>query len=288
MNTLRKGRYSARESLLALVFLAPMFVVMGVFAYAPFLRLLQSGLYVRSDQGRTVRYAGLSQYWEVLSGPEFRSGVWHSAQFVLYSVPAALVLGVLLAVAADRKLRGIKIFQLIFSSTIASSAAVSSVIFLFVINPVIGVFQVDWLRDPDLAMFGVALPNIWQNIGGTFVIVLAGLQAVPEEVIEATRLDGYSPFRRLVRVILPLISPVLLFLVVVLTIGGLQAYAEVDILTHGGPAQATETLLYKITLLSNPATEGIGAVLSAGLFVLTGLVAFVQFRLLDRRVHYGN
>ena len=102
-------------------------------------------------------------------------------------------------VSANRRLRGIKVFQTIFSSTVATSVAVASVIFLVLINPQVGYFRdigVISLTDPATALRGVALSSVWQNLGLTFVIVLAGLQAVPDEIYEAATLDGYGPFRR--------------------------------------------------------------------------------------------
>jgi sn-glycerol 3-phosphate transport system permease protein len=189
---------------------------------------------------------------------------------------------------ANRQLKGIKVFQTIFASTIASSVAVTSLIFFFLLNPVIGWFKVDWLDKPSTAMWAVALPSVWQNLGVSFVIVLAGLQAVPEEVLEAATLDGYGPVRRFLRIIVPLISPVLMFLAVVLVVFGFQAYAQVDILTSGGPAGSTETLVFKIFQKNTPDTITVGSVMSVGLFVLTFFVVLVQFSILDRRVHYGR
>ena len=206
-------------------------------------------------------------------------------------MPIGLVLGTLLAVAANRRLRGIKIFQTIFSSTIASSVAVASVVFLVLINPQVGYFRdVSFfsLSDPDTALRGVALSSVWQNLGLSFIIVLAGLQAVPEEIYEAAALDGYGPIRRFFRVTMPLISPTLMFLVVVLVIFAFQAFAQVDILTGGGPAGSTETLVFKIFNSQDPLNQGAGAVMAIGLFVITLIVSLVQFLLLDRRVHYGG
>ncbi len=114
-------------------------------------------------------------------------------------------------------------FQTIFASTVASSVAVASVVFLTLINPQVGYFRdvaFISLTDPATALRGVALSSVWQNLGLTFIIVLAGLQAVPEEIYEAATLDGYGPFRRFFRVTLPLISPTMMFLVVVL--GGVR------------------------------------------------------------------
>jgi sn-glycerol 3-phosphate transport system permease protein len=281
-------RYSVRETALAALFLAPSIAVFVAFFYRPFLNLVYWGTFESRRSGAFHESVGLDQYREQLVSDDFREGVWHSVQFVLYTVPAGLVLGVLLAVAAHRRLRGIKAFQTIFSSTLASSVAVASVIFLFLFNPVVGVFQVNWLNDPDWAMFAVALPSIWQNLGLAFIIVLAGLQAVPDEVLEAATLDGYGPVRRLLRITLPLISPVLLFLVVVLVVFGFQAFAQIDLITKGAPAGATETLVYKINRLNRPDNISIGAVYSVGLFAITVVVTALQFLILERRVHYAN
>lgn len=283
-----RQRWSPREIGLALVLLAPSIAVFVAFFYRPFLNLLDWGTLESRRGGAYFERVGLDQYREQLTSDDFQTGLWQTVQFVLYTVPAGLVLGVLLAVAAHRRLKGIKFFQTIFSSTLASSTAVTSVIFLFLFNPAVGVFQVGWLNDTDMAMFAISLPAIWQNLGLSFIIVLAGLQAVPDEVIEASVLDGYGPVRRLLFVTLPLISPVLLFLLVVLVIFGLQAFAQPDIITQGGPAGATETLVYKINRLVRPDTIGIGAVYSVGLFFITLAVTALQFLILERRVHYAQ
>ena len=283
-----RPRYSAREIGLALALLAPSAAVFVAFFYRPFLNLLNWGTFESRAGGAFFEEVGLRQYREQLTSDDFREGLWHSIQFVIYTVPAGLALGVLLAVAAHRRLAGVKVFQTIFTSTLASSVAVTSVIFLYLLNPVVGIFQVGWLNDPDMAMFAVALSAIWQNMGLSFVIVLAGLQAVPDEVMEAATLDGYGSVKRLLRITLPLISPVLLFLLVVLVIFGLQAFAQIDIITKGAPAGATETLVFKINRLVRPDNIGIGAVYSVGLFVVTVVVTAVQFVILDRRVHYAR
>jgi len=281
-------RYSPREVLLALALLAPSIAVFVVFFYRPFLNLLNWGRFESRRNGAYFEDVGLAQYREALGSDDFREGLWHSVQFVLYTVPAGLVLGVLLAVAAHRRLRGIKVFQAIFSSTLASSTAVTSVIFFYLFNPVVGLIEANWLNDPDMAMLAVSISSIWQNMGLSFVIVLAGLQAVPDEVMEAALLDGYGAVRRLVRITLPLISPVLLFLLVVLVIFGLQAFAQIDIITKGGPVSATETLVFKINRLNRPDNIGIGAVYSIGLFLVTLVVTALQFVILERRVHYAR
>jgi sn-glycerol 3-phosphate transport system permease protein len=282
------GGYSARDTALAVLFLAPSIAVFVFFFYRPFLNLVYWGTFRSRRGGAFHESVGLDQYRTELTDEDFLEGLWHTVQFILLTVPPGLVLGVLLAVAAHRRLRGIRAFQTIFSSTLASSTAVASVIFLYLFNPVVGVVQVDWRNDPDWAMFAVALPSIWEHLGLCFIIVLAGLQAVPDEVMEAATLDGYGPVRRLLRITLPLISPVLLFLLVVLVIRGFQAFAQIDLITQGGPAGVTETLVFKINRLSRPDNIGVGAVYSVGLFGVTLIATALQFVVLERRVHYAQ
>lgn len=286
----RNGRL--REALTAYALLAPSLVVFGVFFFYALYRLVVLGMNQQNRTGTAQRWVGFDQFTEVLGGEEFRSGLWISIQYVLWTVPAGLILGVLLAVAAHRQLKGIRFFQTVFASTVATSVAVASVIFFVLLNPVVGYFgDVPFinLADPNSAIRGVAVSSVWQNLGLTFIIVLAGLQAIPDELLEAATVDGYGPIRRFFKVTLPLLSPTMLFLVVVLTVFALQAFAQVDILTQGGPAGSTETLVFKIFRLGQePVNVGRGAVMAIGLFFVTLVVALGQFTLLNRRVHYGD
>lgn len=285
-------RRNVRQWALAYALLLPSLVVFAVFAYLPLYRLVHFSLYQQSSRlGGGERYVGFGAVWDVLSGEPFLQGTWITIKFLIFTVPAGIALGVLLAMAAHRRLKGIKIFQTIFSSTVASSVAVSSVVFLTLVNEQIGLLRnVSWLslKSPNSALFAAALSSVWQNLGLTFVIVLAALQTVPEELLEAAHLDGYGAVRRFFRVVVPLISPALFFLAIVLVVYGFQAYAQIELITGGGPLRSTETLLYRITKLQKNTDLQVGASMSLGLFGLTFLVALVQFRLLERRVTYGN
>lgn len=273
---------------MASLFLAPSIAVFSVFFFYPIGRIVYLGFFQQNQTRTRQRYVGVEQYTDVLTGDDFIEGLWITVQYVLFTVPPGLVLGLLLAVAANRKLRGIKFFHTVFSSTVATSVAVASIVWLVLINPTVGYFGVTWLRDTDLALFGVSLSSVWQNLGLTFIIVLAGLQAIPDEINEAATLDGMGPVRRFFTVTLPLLSPTLLFLVVILTVFAFQAFAQIDILTDGGPAGSTETLVFKIFKNQQGGAVGIGSVMAVGLFVITFVVALSQFVLLERRVHYGS
>ena len=281
-----------RDALVAYAFLAPALVVFAVFAYYPLYMLFDLGLHreTRFSLGEPV-WVGPQQIIDTLTGQDFLDGLLHSGLYMLYTVPLGLLLGVLLAVAANRRLAGIRVFQTIFSSTVATSVAVASVIFFTLVNPEVGYFRdVSWLslNNPDTALFSVSLSSVWQNLGLTFIIILAALQAVPVELDEAAALDGYSPSRHFLRITIPMISPALLFLAVVIVVHALQAYAQIELLTNGGPGASTETLLFKIADPQGIRPIGVKASMSLGLFVLTAAVAALQYGLLSKRVHYGD
>lgn len=274
--------YDVREASLAGLLLAPSLLVFGVFFYYPFARLLSWGFYESRARGSSYENVGFGHYVDVLTSSEFTDGLWVSVKFVLLTVPAGLILGTLLAVAAHRRLKGIKIYQTIFSSTIATSVAVAAVLFFGLLNPQVGVFPVDWLSNSATALPALALVAIWKNLGLSFVIVLAGLQAVPDELTEAATIDGYGPIGRFFKVTVPALRPVLTFLVVALTIFGMQEFALPDIITGGGPEGSTETLVYKIAQRLDPTNITTGSVMAVGLFGITLIIGLGQFLLLER------
>lgn len=288
----RRRRNSAfKEALFGYALLVPALVLLAAFAYYPLYRLTRFALYRPNRFGTGETYVGTSNISNVLTGEEFRDGLWITVRYLIYTVPTGLLIGLLLAVAAHRRLRGIKIFQGIFSSTVATSVAVASVVFFGLVNPKIGKFGnvsfID-LSNSSSALRGVALTSIWQNVGLTFVIVLAGLQAIPDQLHEAALLDGFGPIRRFFRLTLPLLSPTLMFLLVVLVIFGFQAFAPIEFLTQGGPAGSTETLVFKIFRRQDPGRISEGSVMALGLFALTFFVTLLQLTILNRRVHYGE
>jgi sn-glycerol 3-phosphate transport system permease protein len=221
---------------------------------------------------------------------------------VMLTVPTAIVLGVLLALLANRPLRGIRAFRTAFSSTIATSVAVASVLFLTLMNPSTGWLRysltqfgllesgntIDLLHNPRWALPAVSITIVWANLGATFIIVLAALQSIPDELLEAARLDGAGAFGRFTGVTLPLLSPTLLFLSVIGVINGLLTFGEIDILTQGGPGDHTNVLAYALYRAAfTEFDRGKAAAMSVLLFPFVGSVSAVQLALLRKRVRVG-
>ncbi|HUP76163.1 MAG TPA: sugar ABC transporter permease [Acidimicrobiales bacterium] len=283
----------------AVVFLAPALVAFATWVFYPLGRTIWLGTQRSDPFGLRTEYVGLDQYREVLDSSQFHNSLEVTFTYVIISVPIALVLGLGLAVLANTQLRGMRLFRTIFSSTVASSVAVSALLWFVLLQPSIGVVNqflksigrepVDLLNDPDRALFAVSATSVWQNLGIVFVTVIAGLQAMPEELHEAARVDGHGAWSRFRNVTVPMISPTLLFTTVVLTIRAFQTFGEIDLLTQGGPNERTNVLTYALyTTVYKERDPGGGAALAVVLFVIILLLTMVQFRFLERRVHYAN
>ena len=288
-----------REAGLAYLMLLPAAVIFGTFVFYPFARNFKLSLYESPPfPGLPGHYVGLHQVGAVLSSSNFVQSLVATILFVVMIVPASLLIGLFLAVVAQRQLRGIAIYRVIFSSTVVTSVAVAALIFYALLNPVVGLLP--WiginphpgvLQNPTWALPAVALMSVWQFVGLSFIIMSAGLQSLPEEVLEAARVDGASNWTTFWRVTVPLLSPTLFFGVVVGTIYAFQTFGQIDILIgyQNAAYEHTNVLVYNIyTTLVYGANPGRAAVMSIALFLLTLVVTLLQLRFLERRVHYAR
>jgi len=286
-----------RESGLALLMLAPATVIFVVFIFYPFFKNFELSLYsVPPFPGLPSKYVGFDQIADVLGSQEFVDSLWTTILFALLTVPIGIGLGIGLATLAHQKLKGVGIYRTIFSSTVATSVAVASVIFGTLMNPQVGLLpwlgidpQPPILDNPSLALFGVAIATIWQNLGLSFILMSAGLQAVPEDLLEAAEVDGAGTWSKFRNVTLPLLSPTIFFAVVVGSIFAFQTFGQIDLMTQGGPLKKTNVLTYFIyTELREQKNPGKAAVLAIALFVITMILTLLQLRFLERRVHYAR
>lgn len=290
-----RAPYRAKEVGLAALFLLPALIIFGVFVLYPFGRNFYLSVFETNPfTGQPTTYVGYRQFRDVLTSPGFWSSVKTTVFFALMTVPAGVFLGLVLAVIAHQKLRGVAIYRFIFSSTIATSVAVAAVIFALLFNPAVGIFAY-WFQSPGApavyqsdtwALPLIALVTVWQNLGVSFIVMSAGLQVVPDDLLEAAAIDGAGRWRRFRNVLVPLLSPTIFFVVVVGSIGAFQTVAQVDILTGGN--YNTNLLAYSILLANRGNNDGKAAVLSIALFFFTMLLTVVQLKVLERRVTYAR
>ena len=292
------GRPGRRQWALAALLLAPSLVVFSVFVFYPLGRTVWLGFYRQDPFGRVRRGVGFDQYADVVTSSEFVNSLKATLAFALITVPLGLALGLALAVLAHQKLRGVTAFRTIFSSTVATSVAVASLIWLTLFNPSIGVVNqflksigrdpVLWLQDPDTALFAVSMTTVWQNLGVTFIIMIAGLQSIPDDLYESARVDGAGPWAQFRHLTVPLLSPTLLFAGVVLSINAFQSFGQIDLLTQGGPLDRTNVIVYSIyTEAFVNRDPGVASAQAVVLFLIILTLTLIQFRFFERRVFYG-
>jgi len=280
-----------------LVYLAPSLVLFAVFVFIPLGRTFYLSLFNTRVTGQATTFNGIDHYIGLMTSPTFQSGLVATGLFALYTVPVGIALGLVLAVLLNQRLRGINLFRTMMASTIAISAAVGALIWNLLFNPSLGLLNYvlslvgirgpEWLIQPGIAVVAVSVTTIWLTLGTNIIVLLAGLQGIPEEIYEAARLDGARGLRMFSRITVPMVSPSLFFLLVVDTVGVLQVFTQIHLLTRGGPVDATRTLVYSIYLDAFQNFQfGYASAESVVLFVLVLCLTVIQFRFIERRVHY--
>lgn len=308
----------AKRLLTALPFVAPSIILFGAFVFYPLARNVYLGFHVSDPFGRRQVFVGFDQYVDVLTSPAFASSLLVTATFTLYTVVPAIAIATFLAVLAHQRLAGIVLFRTIFSSTVAASVAIASVMWLVLLHPQVGVLNyfldrlglptTNWLNDggwavgdqgsvfsafaawftnPNWALLSVSATTVWMNVGFFTIIILAGLQNIPDELYESARVDGAGRWSQFWHVTLPMLSPTLLFASVVGVIFAFQAFGQIDILTEGGPVDATNVIVYSIFQEGfENFRRGAASAQALILFFIVLALTLAQFRLLERRVFY--
>ena len=290
-------RRDARSFGVGVAYLVPSLVLFTIFVFIPLGRTIFLSLYNTRSTGVPTTFAGADNYTELLTSQSFRDGLVATTLFTLYTVPFGIAIGLVLAVLLNQRLRGINVFRTMMASTIAISAAVGSLIWLLLLNPSLGLFDYllsrigiqgpDWLLQPSTAIIAVSLTTIWLTLGTNIIVLLSGLQGVPEEIYEAARLDGARGLRMFTRITVPMVSPSLFFLLVVDTIAVLQAFTQIHILTRGGPIDSTRVLVYGIYLDAFVNFQfGFASAQAVVRFILVLALTVIQFRFVERLVHY--
>lgn len=287
----------ARTLGVGLGYLAPSLVLFAAFVFVPLAQSIYLSFFNTRATGAITTFAGLDHYLELITSPAFRTGLLATTLFAVYTVPLGIALGLVLAVLLNQRLRGINVFRTMMSSTIAISAAVGALIWLLLLNPSLGLLNYilslsgvrgpEWLIQPTTAIIAVSLTTTWLTLGTNIIVLLAGLQGVPEEIYEAARLDGARGVRMFTRITVPMVSPSLFFLLVVDTIAVLQAFTQIHLLTRGGPVDATRVLVYSIYQDAFQNFQfGYASAQAVILLLLVMALTLVQFRFVERRVYY--
>jgi ABC-type sugar transport system permease subunit len=281
----------------AMLYLFPSILLFAVFIFYPMFRTLYLSFFLTDQQGHAALFVGLENYAYLLESPEFRNSIKATILFVLYTVPIGIILALFLALIANEKLKGVGFFRTMYSSSMGISVAASSVVWLFLFHPSVGMFnrllsllhlpQVQWLLDPEWALISVSISTIWLNTGFSFLILLGGLQNIDEYLYESARIDGAGYWYQLRRITIPMLSPTLFFIITISLINAFQTFGQIDILTKGGPSQSTNLIVYSIYREAFVNYQfGTASAQAVFLFICILIVTILQFKLGEKKVHY--
>ncbi|GAA4696791.1 carbohydrate ABC transporter permease [Phytohabitans rumicis] len=287
-----------RRALAGWAFATPFTVLFLVFMAVPVVAsLVMSVTDLRSTDLRTpfaVEFVGLSNYTRMVDDAQFRRAALNTAVFVVVGVPLTMVVGLAAASALNSGLVKLRaLFRVGFYLPVVTSIVALAVIWRFLLDPeaglvnsalrLVGVEGPNWLGDSRLALPSIIAMAVWRNFGFLMVIFLAGLQAIPADLYESSRLDGAGRWAQFRYITVPMLRPTLLFGGVVTSIGYLQLFEEPLVMTRGGPLDSTLSVSYHIYNQFGFGNYGYAAAVSYVLFaVIVGLAA-LQFRLLGSR-----
>jgi sn-glycerol 3-phosphate transport system permease protein len=277
--------------------LAPQLVVTLLFFYWPAGQAVWQSFLVQDAFGLSTEFVWFENYVDLFSQPAYYRTLLTTALFSTAVTVLALSIALLLAVMADRQIRGGTVYRTLLIWPYAVAPAVAGVLWLFMFQPSLGVLArglrgwgVDWnpLLNGTHAMILVVLASTWKQISYNFLFFLAGLQAIPRSVIEAAAIDGARPARRFWTIVFPLLSPTTFFLLVVnIVYAFFDTFGIIDTMTAGGPAKATETLVYKVYSDGRLGGDlGGSAAQSVVLLVIVIALTAIQFRYIERKVTY--
>lgn len=297
----RTSLFKRRKSkgLEALPFLLPAFLMFAVFILWPLLQGLRMSFYNWNIfPGVEQEFVGLANFRRVLIDPNIRIALRNTLLYVIVTVPGQMFFGMMVALALNAKIKGTTVWRAIYYIPVLSSWVVVSFIFKYLFNggasPVNYIFRdvlhvlpnyVDWLQDPWTAQVPIMLLGIWKGIGWTMMMFLAGLQTIPKELYEAAAIDGANPYQNFRNVTVPLLRPVVLFVMVMLTIGSFGVGLHVLLLTKGGPMDQTQVMfLYMYDQGFKYFEFGYGSAIAVLLALLMFTVSLFQTKFLKGRI----
>jgi len=290
-------RVHFRMTLLPLLLVAPQIAITLVFFFWPASQALYQSFLIEDAFGLSSKFVGMENFVELFQNPDYLVAFERTAVFSLSVAVIAMFSALVLAAMADRIVRGALIYRTLLIWPYAVAPVIAGALWVFMFDPTLGIFVyglhalgIDWnyKLNGGQAMTLVILASAWKQIAYNFLFFVAAMQSIPRSLIEAAAIDGAGPFRRFTSVIFPLISPTSFFLLVVNVVYAFfDTFGVIDAMTQGGPAKATQILVYKVYYDGFVGLDlGGSAAQSVVLMAIVIALTVVQFRYIERRVDY--
>ncbi|MBY7737648.1 carbohydrate ABC transporter permease [Paenibacillus polymyxa] len=285
------------QALWGYLFIGPQFLGLLCFSLLPLLYAFYLS-FVNWDGFGVPLFVGLDNFKGQLSDPDFWKALINTVYYMVLVIPVGIVLALLVAIVLN-KVKGREIYRLFFFMPVVTSSVSVGVIWMWILNGefgilnhllrAIGIVGPMWLTDTHWVIPSIALLSIWLGLGYNMVIFLAGLQSISKSYYEAAEIDGASKFQQLRYITLPLLSPTTFFVTIMMVISSFQVFDQAFVMTNGGPAKASYTLVYHIyDQAFIDFTMGESAAAAMILFVIILIFTLLQFKMQKRWVHYGD
>ncbi len=286
-----------RTTLIAFAFLAPSAIPLALFTIYPMIGALWTSLH-EWNLLAPMEFVGLDNYAALLQDELTQRAFLNTLYYLVGYLPLVYIGGLALALALNSRIPARAFLRGVYFLPVVTSWIVVALVWRWLLNPSVGVVNVvlgwvgvdgpGWWTDPTWAMPSIILASAWKDLGFVMIILLAGLQAIPQELYEAARVDGAGPWRRLVSVTLPMLSPSTFFVLVISLINGFQVFDQVYAMTGGGPAGSSTVVVQQIyDLTFRYGAAGEASALSWMLFVLVLAITVVQIIGQRRWVNYA-
>lgn len=293
---MRKQTYF-NQPVVAILLIAPQLLVTLVFFIWPAMAAVKQAFFKSDPWGLQNTWVGFANFLQLCSHHDYLNAVWVTGLFSVAVALLAVASGLLLATLVNGVIKGASTYKTLLIWPYAVAPAVAGMLWRFLFNPAIGLVShglqqmgYDWnyLIHPKQALLLVVMASAWQQFSYNFIFFLAGLQSIPKAYIEAAALDGAGPFARFRHIVLPLLSPTTFFLLIInLIYAFFDTFGVIQVVTQGGPAAATTTLVFKVYSDGFMGLDlGGSATQSIILMLIVILLTLFQFRFIERKVHY--
>ena len=291
-----RASYNKKETLWAFLFLSPKIIGLILFTLGPVIASFLLS-FTNWDLVSKPIWIGFGNYKHLLNNETFIKALTNTLYYTIISVPLSMTLSLLLAIAMNQKIKGIIVFRTAFFIPVISSMVAISLLWKYIYNSqygllnyflgLIGIPPQNWLGNIKLAMPSLILMSVWKGLGQNMMIWLAALQGIPEDLYEAARIDGANKWQQFKNITLPLLSPTTFLMLILGIIGSFQVFESSYVMTNGGPANATLTIV--LYLYSN-AFEWLKMGYASAMAYILALIIFVltliQFKYQKKWVHY--
>lgn len=278
-----------RETWMAWLFILPSLIGFITFYALPAVRGLLIS-FTDWDLLQPANFVGLANYQRLITDAAFWRSLWVTLGYVIINISIQTVLAILIAVLMDRVAKSIIVRGVLILPYLLSNVVVG-LLWLWMLDPTLGIVNVfltaigfdrqPFLGAPEQALASIAGINIWRHMGYTALLVFAGLQTIPKDVYEAASIDGASEWRTFWSITLPLLRPVLVFVLVITVIGSFQVFDTIAVTTTGGPANATRVIVwYIVEFAFDRFNMGYATAISVALFLILVVITYIQMRLM--------